>query len=55
MVKHGTYRIDAPPLFQGTWTVTVDRVHYRFNHLRMYVAFRRPASSNSHPPRCPRA
>lgn len=47
MVKHGTYRIDAPPPFQGTWTVTVDRVHYRFNHLRMCVVVHASLSAPS--------
>lgn len=37
MVRHGTYTLDAPPPFQGVWRVAVDRVHYRFNLVRMYI------------------
>ncbi|BEI85394.1 hypothetical protein CcaverHIS002_0507950 [Cutaneotrichosporon cavernicola] len=38
MVKYGSYTLDAPPPFQGTWRAIVDRLYYHFHFVRLQLA-----------------
>jgi hypothetical protein len=46
MVKYGTYTLDAPPPFQGTWRAIVDRLHYHFKFVRLCI-LHSPAADSS--------